>query len=94
LLLSDGSLSQFIHLDHDWAGADAFISVSALDMAGNESPRSEPYQVNSAASGCAVSFHHRRSSVSITALLALAGLACARRRSGARAIIASQRAIR
>ena len=84
MLLSDGSLSQFISLDHDWADADAFISVSAFDIAGNESPRSEPYQVNAAASGCAVSLHHRRSSVSVTALLALAGLAWARRGAHAR----------
>jgi hypothetical protein len=90
MLLSDGSLSQNISLDHGWADADAFISVSALDVAGNESPRSEPYQVNAAASGCAVSLHHRRSSVSVTALLALAGLTRARRRARARAIAVSQ----
>jgi hypothetical protein len=79
LLLSDGSLSQNISLDNDWADADAFISVSAFDIAGNESPRSEPHQVNAAASGCAISWHRRRSWVSVTALLALAGLAWVRR---------------
>jgi hypothetical protein len=85
VVFGDGPLSQIISLSHDWADADAFISVSALDMAGNESPRTEPYQVNAAESGCAVSLHRRRSSVSVIALLALAGLAWARR--GARAAV-------
>jgi hypothetical protein len=86
MLLSDGSLLHAISVDHDWADADAFISVSALDMAGNESPRTEPYRVNAATNGCAVSLHRRRSSVSVAVLLGLVGLAWARRRKGARAI--------
>ena len=69
-----------MHLDHAWIDSDAFISVSAIDFAGNESPRSEPYQVNASGIGCAVGLHRRRPLVSTTALLVLAGLAWVRRR--------------
>jgi hypothetical protein len=62
-------------LDPSWVDSDAFIAVSAIDFAGNESPRSEPYQVNARASGCAIEMHRRRPPAFAAALAILGGWA-------------------
>jgi hypothetical protein len=70
-------------VDAAWVDSDAFIAVSAIDFAGNESPRSEPLQV-SGSGGCAIQTRrHHRPVVGIT-LIALAILAWVRRRTGRR----------
>jgi hypothetical protein len=79
LLAGPSALGTFV--DASWVDSDAFIAVSAIDFAGNESPRSEPYQVNARASGCAIEMHRRRPPAFAAALAILGGLAWARRRT-------------
>jgi len=62
-----------------WVDSDAFVSVSAIDWAGNESPRSEPYQVNANGSGCAVRGSRRHRPTIAFTFAILTGLACVRR---------------
>lgn len=68
-----------VTLDASWADSDAFVSVSAIDWAANESPRTEPRQANSSGSGCAVSLPCKRRPTVAIALAMLTGLALARR---------------
>jgi hypothetical protein len=80
LVSAAGTINQatlFVSLDPSWADSDAFVSVSAIDWAGNESPRTEPYQANSSGIGCAVSLSRRyrpRFSIIFATLTALACL--------------------
>ena len=49
------SIGSYLNVDDTWMDRDAFIAVSALDHAGNESERSEPFRVNAASGeGCSV----------------------------------------
>jgi hypothetical protein len=82
LVSESGTISAttlFLSLDASWADSDAFVSVSAVDWAANESPRSEPYPANSNGSGCTVSLPRRhRPTVAVTFAM-LAALAWGRR---------------
>jgi hypothetical protein len=68
-------------ISDEWADSDAYVAISALDHAGNESPRSAPYRVNAAESGCTIRRRHRSSSVTPGLLLLLMTLGAFRRRS-------------
>jgi hypothetical protein len=48
-----------VWLDRSWADSDAFVTVSAIDWAANESPRTEPLQANSGGGGCTLSLRHQ-----------------------------------
>jgi hypothetical protein len=52
LIDSAGEIS--FNASYDWTESDMFLSVSTLDYAGNESARSAPIQIHSAASGCRI----------------------------------------
>jgi hypothetical protein len=82
LLAGPHALSTFV--DASWTDSDAFITVSAIDFAGNESPRSEPYQVNARASGCAIEMHRRRPPAVAAMLAIFSVLAWLRRQNGRR----------
>lgn len=41
--------------DEQWADRDLYLSVAALDLAGNESARTEPVLLRRAPSGCSTS---------------------------------------
>jgi hypothetical protein len=66
-------------VDDAWADSDAFLAISAYDMAGNESPRSAPVRVNAEQSSCAFSRSSRRRGFPIFTL-AVAALGCVVRR--------------
>jgi hypothetical protein len=70
------------YVDASWEGEDAFITVSALDAAANESPRSEPFQVSRSEGGCAIRLQraHRPTIATLFAALAVLGWARRRRR--------------
>jgi hypothetical protein len=76
-------------LDPSWADSDAFVSVSAIDWAANESPRTEPHQANASGIGCAVSLPRQHRPKLATGLAMLTGLAWARRWRRRRSNIAS-----
>jgi hypothetical protein len=67
-------------VDASWIDSDAFIAVSAIDSAGNESPRSEPLRV-SGSGGCAIQTHRHHRPVVGIALFAFGILAWVRRRT-------------
>jgi hypothetical protein len=66
-------------LSNDWADSDAYVSVSALDWAANESPRTEPAQINSSGIGCAFRLPRRHRSTMAISLATLTALAWWRR---------------
>ena len=62
-----------LNVDDGWIDEDAFIAVSALDHAGNESERSEPFRVNAASDeGCSIRSRSSRKVSGSLFLLALA----------------------
>jgi hypothetical protein len=69
-------LSTFsLNVEDGWVDKDAFMAVSALDHAGNESERSEPFRVNASTSeGCSV---QSRSTRRVSASLFLVAFAFA-----------------
>jgi hypothetical protein len=68
-----------LNVDNTWMDRDAFIAVSALDHAGNESARSEPFRVNAGSDGgCSVQSRSTRR-VSGTLFLLAFGFALLRR---------------
>jgi hypothetical protein len=69
----------FVPLDESWVDSDAFVSVSAIDWAGNESPRTEPRPANSGGIGCAVSLPGKHRPKVAIGLAMLTGLAWIRR---------------
>jgi hypothetical protein len=73
--------SLVVTLDASWADSDAFVSVAAIDWAANESPRTEPQQVNSSGSGCALRLPRSHRSTFAIALAMVTGLAWVRRRT-------------
>jgi hypothetical protein len=77
-LLTGGYMGTFV--DAAWVDSDAFIAVSAIDFAGNESPRSEPLQI-SGSGGCAIQTRRHHRPVVGIALLACGILAWVRRRT-------------
>jgi hypothetical protein len=61
-LLLNGQEELIFREHYDWSDRDMFVSVSALDHAGNESARTEPVQINSASFGCRIGRGAERSS--------------------------------
>jgi hypothetical protein len=53
-LVQSGQEDLILRESYDWTERDMFVSVSALDHAGNESHRTEPVQINHAPSGCRI----------------------------------------
>jgi len=78
---SAGGYGLHVSVDASWTDSDAYIAVSALDLAGNESARSEPFQVNASGVGCAVQTRRRHPPFVSMTLAATAVLAWARRRT-------------
>ncbi len=69
-----------LNVDDAWMDKDAFIAVAALDHAGNESARSEPYRVNAGSDGEGCSVERRSTrKVSGTLFLLAFGFALLRR---------------
>jgi hypothetical protein len=58
---------------------DIYVSVSALDFAGNESPRTDPIRIHTGSGGCAASKGTHRGWFD-AGWLVLACLLCLRRR--------------
>ncbi|HMJ55839.1 MAG TPA: hypothetical protein VK540_27395 [Polyangiaceae bacterium] len=69
----------YVPLDESWVDSDAFVSVSAIDWAGNESPRTEPHPAHSNGVGCAVSLPGKHRPRVAIGLAMLTGLAWIRR---------------
>lgn len=70
-------LEQFsVNVEESWLDRNAFIAVAALDHAGNESERSEPFRVERSSSseseGCAIGPRRSRTLVASTYLLVVA----------------------
>jgi hypothetical protein len=78
---SAGGYGLHVFVDASWTDSDAYIAVSALDLAGNESARCEPFQVNASGVGCAMQTRRRHPPLVSMALAATAVLAWARRRA-------------
>jgi hypothetical protein len=80
-----GALNLHVDLESSWMDSTAYIAVSAIDMAGNESVRSEPLLVNGNERGCACAIPkrhgHQAPGPGAAMLPALAMLAWVRRRA-------------
>ena len=80
-LLTDGNHMLITSIEPSWLDSDAFVTLSVLDLAGNESARSEPWQVGREGSGCAIKTRSRHRPVVASTLALLAVLGWARRRT-------------
>jgi hypothetical protein len=62
-----------------WTHDEAYVSLSALDLAGNESPRSEPVKVGEDDGACSLSPGQRRAGAPLVLFAAAAAFALLRR---------------
>lgn len=74
--------AMLLYVDEDHVGRDVYITVSAIDEAGNESERSEVLQVEHEASGCAFA---RRSTPKAALVMLLLAVVAPLRRAARRA---------
>ena len=72
-----------VFVAHAWKDAQAFVAVSAIDFAGNESQRSNVFEISGggAADGCACQMQQRRDPTIAVVLPLLMMVAWARRRT-------------
>jgi hypothetical protein len=66
-------------LDDKWSDSDAWLSISTLDAAGNESPRTEPIRVNTESGACALGTRRRGGGFQLAAFVLAACAAVIRR---------------
>lgn len=66
-------------LDDQWSDSDAWLSISALDAAGNESPRTDPIRVNSESGACTLGTRRRGGGFQLAAFVLAACAAVMRR---------------
>ena len=74
-----GDPSLWTLLDDKWSDSEAWLSISALDAAGNESPRTEPIRVNSESGGCTLGTRRRGGGFQLAAFVLAACAAVMRR---------------
>jgi hypothetical protein len=83
VLNHDGGDEVFLSalVDNDWSESDTYLSVSAWDAAGNESPRTAPVRVNDEPGACSLGSRRTRARFPFALFAAALAIAVARRKA-------------